>query len=134
MIGLGIGLVIAAGIFFGPNFLSRLTSQKVLTSPVSQISPTPSPQSTPNPLVSLTSPTDQIVAAKTIEVAGQSFPGATIIITSPADEQTVKTDDQGNFKVNLKIDEGENTILAATTDQRGALQTAKKQIILEINE
>jgi hypothetical protein len=138
VIGLGAGLVIAAGIFFGPQLAGRFRQTTFLT-PAGQNPPSGTPSPTPldfsaNAPISLTKPTETVVAASPVEIVGRTFPQSTVVVTSPAEEQVVQSDDQGNFKITLKIDEGENTLVAAVTDQRGNLKTAQKQIILEINE
>ncbi len=136
-IGIFIGVLIAAGIFFGPRLLEKVNpSSSGPVSPVSESESSPTPVTlSPSQIVAITSLTPgQIVTTKTVDVVGITIPGATVIVTSSSDEQTVKADDLGNFTVKLKIDEGENTVVASVTDERGTLQLDKKQIILEVSE
>ncbi|OGG06824.1 hypothetical protein A2872_00325 [Candidatus Gottesmanbacteria bacterium RIFCSPHIGHO2_01_FULL_42_12] len=136
-IGIILGVIIAAGIFFGPRLLAKVNPTQ--DNPLSPLaSPTPAPVSVislDNRPVVITSLSDgQIVREKTVEVSGKTSPGIAVTLTTSADEQFTKSDNDGNFSGKLKIDEGENTVVAAVTDGRGTLQIDRKQIILEVSE
>lgn len=127
-IGIAFGVALAIGLFI---FISR---PKAPPPPqpdtISQNPPTPQ---TVNPLT-IDSPSDgDIVTASPLIVSGLTSPKATVVVTGPADEQMVLADDKGQFMVKLKLEEGENTIVAAVVDERGTLQTDKKQVVLEIS-
>lgn len=126
-IGIAFGIALAIGFFI---FISRPKAPPPpQPTPISQNPPAPQ---TVNPLT-IDSPSDgDIVTASPLIVSGLTSPKATVVVTGPADEQMVLADDKGQFMVKLKLEEGENTIVAAVVDERGTLQTDKKQVVLEI--
>ncbi len=127
-IGITAGIIIAGGIFF---WVSRPKTPP--PSPTSQTFPTPTPPTTLTTLITIDSPSDgDVVSESPVNIAGKTAPNVTVILTTPADEKTIKADANGQFMAKLKIEDGENTVTASIIDERGTLQLAKKQIILEI--
>lgn len=127
-IGITAGIIIACGIFF---WFSRPKAPPPSPTPLTTLTtPTPAPQ----PLsITIDSPSDgDVVSESPVSIAGKTAPNVTVILTTPADEKTVIADANGQFMAKLKIEDGENTVTASIVDERGTLQIAKKQIILEI--
>jgi hypothetical protein len=69
----------------------------------------------------------------TLEINGNSEPGSTVKISLNNDNSEVVAGSEGNFILNVKLDDGENTLFAYAVDQAGneSQKTATYRIILD---
>ncbi len=122
ILGLTAGLSLAAVIFLFP----KPTPPKSPTSLKSPISPVIFPKS-PITLI-LNSPADNLWAtASPIEISGQASPNSSIILISPIEEIITTSSANGQFSAPLKIEDGQNEIVALSGNQ-----AVKRNVILEI--
>ncbi|MEK7565665.1 MAG: hypothetical protein AAB506_01310 [Patescibacteria group bacterium] len=127
LLGLGLGIILAAAILF--------TVPKSTTNPQTiPVVPSTSPTSpTTSTSLIIDSPLDNFWATESpITVSGKTLPNVLVILTGPADEISVDSNNDGLFTAKLKIEEGENNILAVVRDSSGKFITAKKSVTLEI--
>ncbi len=102
-----VGILVAGLIFY--LYQATKTISPSNTKTVSPSSVTPTPKSTI--FLSLDRPKDEeVVDTKTITISGKTAPDATIVISTPSDDQVISPAKNGNFSSNVTIGDGENLI------------------------
>lgn len=113
-----IGLLVAGGVFFLYQLTKKLPPEKAQS--ISLKSPaTPTPQS-PSQLSILQPQDEEIFSKKTITISGKTSPDATIVVSSPTDDQVVKPTRNGDFSVTHTIGDNSTiiTVLSIFPDGR----------------
>lgn len=64
-------------------------------------------------------PLPEATNKSSVEVLGESEPGATIILTFNRDEVELVTDNEGSFRRTFELNKGENTLRASAKDSAG---------------
>ena len=108
--GLGIGLIIAFGIYNANKALKTQSQNDLSPSPTltAENDLTPLADQTEHYLV-INSPLDtQVLNEKTIIVTGTTSPGSTIIITTEDNEHLLIPDNSGDFAQEIKLISGIN--------------------------
>lgn len=120
-----IGLLVAgvAFYFYQSTKVISPTAEKA----VAVKTPTPSPTPLPDSLIlSLDSPKDEsVVSSKTITVSGKAAVDATIVISTPVNDQTASPSSNGDFTTTVTIDSGENFITVTAIEPDGTEVTKK---------
>jgi hypothetical protein len=103
-----VGLLVAGGVFYTYQFLTKSNGEQPKTI---TLNATPTPLSSNSDELMVNTPGDESVSEnKTVNVSGKSVPGSTIIVTSENDEQVVTPADNGNFSLTTTISNGVNII------------------------
>ncbi|MCL4389809.1 MAG: hypothetical protein M1484_03560 [Patescibacteria group bacterium] len=126
VIGLAVGVTAAGGYFLATKYLPDLASkQKIINvTPAQQVLPAASPSAA----LTVTNPDDYSSTTNdSVTVAGQTAPGAKVIIFANIDDRVASADAQGNFSADIKLEEGEN-IISVTTNNT----TVNRDVTLEI--
>lgn len=120
-----IGLLVA-GVSFYFYQSTKSTTAKVAT-PISLKLPSTTPEAKKNAFdVIISSPTDEsLVAKKTVTISGKTTANATILLTTPVDNDIASASATGDFTDNLAIDDGENEIDVTAIDSKGNEVTKK---------
>lgn len=120
-----IGLLVA-GVSFYFYQSTKGASNKVAT-PISLKMPTPQSEAKKDAFeLMITTPSDEsLIAKKTIDISGKTTPNATIIITTPVDNDIASASATGTFTDNLTITDGENEIDVIAVNSNGT-QVSKK--------
>lgn len=102
------------GIFVaGLAFYFYQTTKTVPEQEIKTLSASPSPKVTPKPSIFLTihTPKDEEVTDKrTITVSGTTVSNATLIVTTPANDQVITAASNGNFSTTVVLENGENEL------------------------
>lgn len=127
-------VILVAALYFGFRGFGKKAPAGT-TAVVSQetVSPTtPSPASAAANLnLVISSPQDgATVAAPVIQVAGKTAPLAEMTVN----DKDIKADQNGNFSVNIDLDEGENIISVVANDTDGNYVEKDVTITLATNE
>lgn len=78
--------------------------------------------------LNVVSPVDQeIVRTKSLNVLGETTPGAEVFVN----DKEVKANSEGDFSVNLSLEEGDNTIVVISNDKDGNYIEKEITIIYE---
>lgn len=137
VLGLFVGIVLAASYFFGSKYLPFLNRQSKPTAAKTQktLTPPPPQQQTTVATLTIDSPDDNTsTTAKSIKLSGSFLPASTIILYANADEQIATADAQGKFNFNVAIEGGENEIALNSFDQNNKLTTVKRNITMEVSQ
>lgn len=114
-------LLIAGGVFFflknqqlGPSFQKELQIQ---ISPLQEksLSPSPSENIFSLPLILLSPQNQSLSKTNSLKVSGKTKPKATVVVN----EKEITADKEGNFSLNITLDEGENLISILAYDEDG---------------
>lgn len=132
LIGLLVGVGLAAIYFLAGNFLPQLNKTK----PVSPI------ETVDNKKVSLIKAKLEILdppdlfatTSATARITGKAQPGSTLVIYGNVEEKIIITPNDGNFVFDAKLEEGDNAISVTEIDEDGQITNKKRTIILEISQ
>jgi hypothetical protein len=120
-----IGLLVAGVAFYfyqGTKTISNPKTTVVVVTP----SPTPIANSV---YLNVNSPTDESVTDnKTVTVAGQTTPNATIVIITNSDQEVLQPSGQGDFSTTVTIADGENLIRITTFAADGQSTSIQRTI------
>ncbi len=102
------GLLVAGVAFYLYQSTKIIPDSKTKTISISQLSPTP-PQS--SIYLNIATPQDEeVIDQRTVTVAGETIPQATILITTGSAEQVVTPASNGKFTTTLNVENGTNKI------------------------
>ncbi|MBI4100387.1 hypothetical protein HY439_01470 [Candidatus Microgenomates bacterium] len=125
--GLSLGLLVAWGIW---NFKSGPTETEEIPTPevATDISPTLTP---PTSLLTLDLPIDgQLATSSSMLVSGKTKAGATVVISSPAEDKALVVPTNGVFSQDLKLEEGENTVTVTVYPQEGQKEETIERTVI----
>lgn len=115
-IGIAIGLLFAGVAFYFYQSTKVINTNKDVKKAV--ISPAKAPKESLYLVIS--EPTDeQVVNKKVVTLAGQTIPGATVLIITKAGAEVVKPTTMGAFSTTLTLEDGENLIRLVAYGQNG---------------
>lgn len=124
-LALPIFLSASALLLSGCNLQSLKQKAAVTSQPENEVSsvvsPSPAESETEKPvsaglILNITSPTNNsTVSTSSVKLQGQTTAGAEIFVN----DLETKADSQGNFSLNLKLEEGENEFAIIATDDEG---------------
>lgn len=120
-----IGLVVAGIVFY------FYQSTKTINSPRTNLINVPTPTPTPKPKIylNLTSPSDEeVVNNKTINITGQTNPGATITIVTSSSQQVIEPSSLGNFTTTLTLNDGQNIIKVWALNPNGDTTSLQRTV------
>lgn len=137
VLGLIVGIGLAATYFFGAKFLNFSKSKVSIKSPVKTSPqnklPPPPPQTTQS--LTLETPTDNLPTTdKNLKVSGSFAPNSTIILYDNTDEQVATSDGQGKFAFNTVLEEGNNQLVVSAFSADNKLQSVGRSVTLDINK
>ena len=121
-----IGLLVAGIVFY------LYQSTKVI--PANQTArvvniPTPTPTPKPSIYLSISQPTDEsVVSNSTLQIMGQTNPGATVIIITPSTQQVMQPSAQGAFSTTLTLEQGENLITIESVLANGDITSTQRTV------
>ncbi|HLD24606.1 MAG TPA: hypothetical protein VJB96_01680 [Patescibacteria group bacterium] len=121
IIGFGIGLVIAAGVFLGPSLFKNMPQLRLpdLSSLLNTFKtsenrePTPTPK--PNETLTIQSPlADSIEPKNETLISGMTAPEAIVVIEGESTETVAVANAQGAFAGKIALGEGKNDIVVTS--------------------
>jgi len=127
IIGVFFGLLVAGSAFYFYNSMTTHAkpADKKVAGAKTNMLPTPTP--TPSFFLNIDTPKDESVSDnKTVSISGKTIPNATIIISTPSDDQVLNPSSQGDFTTTETIDTGENQLLFTAIAPNG--EEVKKTI------
>jgi len=117
VIGFGLGLVIAFGIWSANKALKQPVSE---TAPEQQVLPSPTPTLSIELFLIVNSPEDNTISEKeTIIVSGQTITDTIVVLLYNQGEKILETDENGEFNTEIPLAGGVNEIKVAAYDQDG---------------
>lgn len=127
IIGFGVGLLIAAGVFLAPSIFTSLPKFRFpdLTSLLKKFEKTtktiPTPTPKPSDKLTIQSPlADSIEPKNETLVTGTSIPESIIVIEGESTETVVVANTQGAFAGKIALGEGKNDILVTSYAKESA--------------
>lgn len=133
VIGLAVGVGLAASYFVATKFLPQLSPKK--TDIIVPSSAPNEPQTAGATTFDLTisQPDDYSSAAEpSLTIAGKTLPRLSLIIFANAEEKIATSDATGNFSTSVKLEEGENEISVTAFDEKNNPVTLKRHVTLEV--
>ncbi len=119
-----IGIIVAVVIFY----LYQSATQIKPTQIEKIVIATPTPAQAEVPLT-LTSPVDQsVVTNRSVDVRGQTAPGAKIVVLTQSREIGAVAASDGSFSTSITIDDGENVVEVDVVASNGQTASVKKTV------
>lgn len=119
VIGFALGLIITYGVWTANKALKETAPKKEAPAQKTE-EQLPTPTSTPQDLLIITSPEDNFLSNKEkIDVSGKTFPQATVVILYEEGEKIIEADEEGNFQSEITLVGGTNEITISTYDKDG---------------
>ncbi|SRR5260221_193486 len=110
-----VGLIVAGLGFYLYQSTRAIPSTKLGTVKITP--PTPTPQSV---FLSVDTPADESTTDnKTVTLSGRTIPHATVIISTPTNDQVISPSSLGNFSTTITIGNGENEIYVTSISPAG---------------
>jgi hypothetical protein len=117
ILGVGLGVAVAFGVWRANIALSSKSSQANSLAQVNQNSQGDIPNSS-DLLVS--SPEDNsITSTESVIIKGSAVPKAIVVISSNVDNEIVQADTSGSFEKQITVDGGPNQIVVKSYDEQG---------------
>lgn len=114
IVGIVLGTVVAVSIWMIKSGKINLNLASRLNKSVTTQKPTPSPQNSAFTLV-ISQPKDNIVVNDPkITLSGKTAESARVLIAQNSQDSVVNTDQDGFFKTNITLDEGDNEIIVTS--------------------
>lgn len=122
-VGLGLGILIAAGVFGLRSYFQKVQKPSEISTPLpaEEISPpTSTPLSSPSLNLNLISPNnEEVFTVKEASVSGQTAASATVVISTNLEDKIASADANGNFHQTITLEEGANEIMIVAYDNEG---------------
>lgn len=135
VLGLVVGIILAATYFFGSKFLPNFNKQAKPTAAITKR--IPPREKTDDKIITLTitDPDDNSSTSdKTIRLSGTYTPNSTIVLFAPDDEKIATSDAQGKFNFDVVLEGGENEITVSSFNKDGKLISAKRNVTMEVTQ
>ncbi len=133
ILGFSLGFAVAAGIFILPNVYKPKVKSDIPT----VMNDAKTIFSNSAQILTLTKPEDQSsVAGKGVSVSGKFKPNATIVISSPAADAVVLTNNDATFEATADINQGPNQLLVTGYTGDGSNESITRtvyRIDIEVN-
>lgn len=133
VIGFGIGLIIAAGVFLGPTLFRSIPGirlpdfSKILSKfqPANTVAPSPTPK--PNETLTIQSPLAESIEPKNETlVTGTTAPESIVVIEGETGETATEVNGDGAFAGKVALTEGKNDIIVTSyTKDKVQTQTVR---------
>lgn len=102
-----VGILVTGAAFYLYQGTKKSSPQNTKTITLSEPSPSPSQ----NVVLTLKSPTDEmVVTKKIISIEGTTEENATVLIVTPVDQKVLTPTSAGNFSTTVNIDDGQNFV------------------------
>lgn len=140
VLGLIVGVGLAAAYFFGSKYLPGLVNKSkptaAMTSKVDAKKPAAKvTDQTQNVSLTITAPQDNSATTEdTITVSGSYSTGSEVILFANADQKIATSNAQGKFSFSVTLEGGENEITINSFDSLGKLISVKRNVTLEVSE
>lgn len=130
LVGIGIGAVIAFGIY---TARSALNSKVVTQTP--EVTEDTRETTQPSLILEIIEPLDESVSdQEKIRISGKTIPNAVIAVISAENEYLLTSDDQGNFSVETNLIGGVNEILISAFDSQGNKAEVTRTVVYSTAE
>lgn len=124
-LGLGLGLIVTYGTYTARRSLGGRQSSNL------SATPTATPSTTDNSLLTLASPEDEsIQATKDVRVTGTTKPNSIVIIFIQDQQEVTQADSSGNFSIQGTLETGANVIVVRAIDEDGNVTEVERTVIL----
>lgn len=134
LIGLLVGALAVSGYFAAKNFLPKFIKPPIapVVSKKAEETKPPSPMEIELTIEGLVDHSS--TASATINITGQTAPGASILLFGNAQEQIASADASGKFATTLKLEDGENEISLTAFLARKNSAVIRRNVTLEISQ
>lgn len=126
VIGFGIGLIIAAGVFLGPAIFRSMPQIRLPDFSKKTAEPTPTPK--PNETLTIQSPLAESIESKNETlVTGTTAPESIVVIEGETGETATEVNGDGAFAGKVALTEGKNDIFV-TSYTKDKVQTSSIRV------
>lgn len=133
VIGLAVGIGLAASYFAAMKFLPQLSQKRadIIVPPAPQKAAQTAGAATFD--LTISQPDDySFVTEPSLTIVGKTLPQLALVIFANAEEKIATSDAAGNFSTSIKLEEGENEISVTAFDEKNNPVTLKRRVTLEV--
>lgn len=128
ILGVGLGIAVAFGVWRANIALSSKSPQATPNNKLVKSSTVEGPSSSSNLLIA--SPeNNSISSTNTLIIKGSSVPKAIVVISTNNDNQIVQSDSSGSFEKQVNLEGGPNQIIIKSYDEQGNESNQKLNIV-----